>query len=282
MFSLPQVLCALLLPMALALVAGLRGRDLLDGSAGWAQRGLGGALLAALYLVAHAASVAAIGVALAPPVAGWNWLPWIAAGLVPVIAFAAPPGRVRWAVQIAAAAAGAWILLRPMAAIPLWQVAAWAAGCAAMVFASGTLAARGTPTAQLGSGALIGGLIAIGAFLTRSKDLALLAAIVPMTLIALWVVWRRAAAWPGGLVAVAHLLAWHLLLNATYSEMPWWLAAVFAAALPIGGLAARLGSTPGRRTALQLTATALVGLIAIGLAVFLATEPATDASAYGY
>lgn len=281
-FTIAQLLCALLLPAALALVIGLRARDLLDGPGDGVRRGLGGGLLAAIYVVAHAAAVAAIGVALAPPVAGWNWLPWVAAGLVPVLAFATPPGRVRWVVQGIAAAIGAWVLLRPMPAIPAWEVAAWAAGCAATVIATGTLATRGTATAQLGSGAILGGLLAVGALLTRSKDLALLAGIVPVTLVALWLVWRRSAAMPGVLVATGHLVAWHLVLNTAYSYMPWWLAPVFAAALPLGGLAARLGSTPGRRTALQLGATALVGIIALGLAAVLAAEPASDASAYGY
>lgn len=281
-FTIAQLLCALLLPAALALVIGLRARDLLDGSGGRMQRGLGGGLLAAIYVVAHAAAVAAIGVALAPPVAGWNWLPWVAAGLVPVLVFATPPGRWLWVVQGIAATVGAWVLLRPMPAIPAWEIGAWAAGCAAAVIATGTLATRGTATAQLGSGAILGGMLAIGALLTRSKDLALLAGIVPVALVALWLVWRRSAAMPGVLIATGHLAAWHLLLNTTYSYMPWWLAVVFATALPLGGLAARLGSTPSRRTALQLGTTALVGLLAIGLAVTLATEPASDASAYGY
>jgi len=124
------------------------------------------------------------------------------------------------------------------------------------------------------------GGIALGVLATGSKDLALLAGIIPLAIIggalAAWATDR--GPWLGGLLVTAIVTNWHLLLAASYSELPWWNASVFALALPTALVAGRLGSAPKRRALWQIgTAVVLIGL-ALGLAVTLGqpNQPASD------
>lgn len=286
MFTLAQMLCALLLPAGLTLLMVAFARDLATSPRCCFQRGLGGALLASLYLVGHAATALAVDACLIPPHLGWHWLTWAAAALAVVALTATPPGRLRWALQAALAAAGTVLILLPLPALPTWQVAAWAAAGAASVTITGLTAVRGSTTAQLGAGTIAATAVAAAALLTHSKDLALLAAILPPILIATWLMWRQLPAWGGGTLALAQLLTWHLTLASTYSEMPWWLAPAFASLLPLGALAGRLGRTPGRATAWQLATTALLAGVLLAATFAIMNRPADEsgggASAYGY
>ena len=286
MFTLAQILCSLLLPAGLTLLVAAYARDLATSSRCCLLRGLGGALLASLYLIGHAATAVAVDARLIPPHLGWHWLPWAAAALAVVALAATPPGWLRWLLQAALAAAGTVLILLPLPALPAWQVAAWAAAAAASVTITGLTAVRGSTTAQLGAGTIAATAVAIAALLTRSKDLALLAAILPTILIATWLVWRQLPTWGGGTLALAQLLAWHLTLASTYSEMPWWLTPAFAALLPLGALAARLGRTPGRATVWQLATTALLAGLLLATTYALMSQPAdqsgSGASDYGY
>ena len=286
MYTLPQILCALLLPAGLTMLVAIFARDLATAPRCCFQRGLGGALLASLYLVGHSATARAVDACLIPPHLGWHWLPWAAAALAVVALTTTPPGRLRWVLQAALAAAGAVLILQPLPILSSWQIAAWAAACATSVVITGLTATRGSTTSQLGAGAIAATAVAIAALLTHSKDLALLAGILPPILIATWLAWRRLPAWGGGTLALAQLLAWHLTLASTYSEMPWWLAPAFAAILPLGALAGRLGRSPRQETVWQLGATALLSGVLLAATFVVMNQPADEsaggASAYGY
>jgi hypothetical protein len=286
MFTLAQILCALLLPAGLTLLVAAFARDLATGTRCCLQRGLGGALLASLYGIGHAATARAVDSCLIPPHLGWHWLTWAAAALAVVTLTATPPGRVRWILHAALAGAGAVLILMPLPALPGWQIALWALACAGSVLGTGLTAERSSVTAQLGAGTIAAIAVAAGALLTHSKDLSLLAGILPPILIATWLVWRQLPTWGGGSIALAQLLAWHLTLASTYSEMPWWLAPAYAALLPAGALAGRLGRTPTRATLWQLGITAAAAIVVLGATFLLMNQPANEspggASAYGY
>ena len=290
MFTLAQILCALVLPAALAALLAVITRDLARGSGRLAQ-GLGGVLLAAVVVVAHAATASATDACLILPHLGWHWLPWAAALLIPLYLWATPPGWWRWALHAAATLAGAALLLHPLSAslsLPLAIVWALAATVTASAGTWTTLRAAGTPlSSHLATVIWLGGS-AIAITATGSKDLGLLAAIPTCAVIGSGLLARRDHPWAAGPAAASQIGAWFLLLGATYSDLPWWCAAILAVALPAGALAASFGATRGaspRQIALlRCGITAAVVILAVVLAATLGqpVAPASDGPDYHY
>ena len=272
MFTTAQLLCALLLPAFLAAVLTVMLRDLRILRDGQHALGLGGLVLAAVVVVAHAATASAVDACLIPPLLGWHWLPWAALALIPALRWAAPRTAVdlRWLLHAGLAAGGGVLLLLPMChGISPLGIAAWAAAITASSLATAWIL-EPHPASSLETHLAAGiasGAVALGALLCGSKDLALLAGILPLALFGSGVIHLvRRDSWLGGGLALGPLLAWHLAINATYSEMPWWTALLLALPLPLGALASRFGRGPQSRFWLRIGITAGVALIALALA----------------
>lgn len=246
-------------------------------------------MLVLTVAVAHAATAVAVDACLVPPLLGWHWLPWACIAVVPLTLFALPERLARtdwwrWLAVAVVATAGAWLLLRPMpfssSYTPLHLVA-WLIAAPLIAGAAGwsrSLATTG-PFVERAAALIATGAIAAGALATGSKDLALLAAIVPAAIgggaLVAWFLDR--GPWTGGTLVAALISGWHLLLATNYSEMPWWNAPLFVLALPAGALASRLGRTPRQAAVWQLGATAAVAGIALAVAATLG-QPAHAAS----
>ena len=126
MFTVPQLLCALLLSCGLAALLTCLARELRAPFDGDTRGGVGGLLLALTIVVAHAATAIAVDACLVPPLLGWHWLPWAALTLVPLLTLALPrrlsrpmhspvlADAWRWCAVALVAAGGAWLLLQPL------------------------------------------------------------------------------------------------------------------------------------------------------------------------
>ena len=89
-FTVAQLLCALLLPAALAALLTVVARDLRDAAVGCMRVGLGGLMLILTIAVAHVATAMAVDARLMPPLLGWHWLPWAALAVAPLMVIALP------------------------------------------------------------------------------------------------------------------------------------------------------------------------------------------------
>jgi hypothetical protein len=275
-FTNAQLLCALLLPAFLAAVLTAMLRDLRILRDGRQAPGLGGLVLAVVVVVAHAATASAVDACLIPPLLGWHWLPWAAFALVPALRWAAPrtPYDGRWLIFAGLAAGGGVLVLTPLChGLSVIGITAWSVAITLSALVTAwTLAENqaGSLETHLAAG-IASGAVALGALLCGSKDLALLAGIVPIALIGSGVVHLiRHDPWLGGGLALGPLLAWHLGINATYSEMPWWTALLLALPLPLGALASRIGHGSRSRFWWRITVTAGVALLALALAATVA------------
>ncbi len=277
MFTTVQLLCTFLLPLFLGVVLASVGRDLGTGRARW---GLAGALLALVVVVAHGAAAIGADAAIAPPMLGWHWLPWAALVLAGVLLFAAPraAGRGRplgvAALGLTAGAGAALILHCLFSYLGPGGILAWSAAVAAIAAAGAwtTVRYRGGPIGELFAAGIAAAGVAVGAGLTGSKDLALLALIIPLGIAGLGAMTLIRRTPVEGLgPAVAVLTSWHLAIAATFSEMPWWTALLFALPLPAGALAAGFA---GRRTGVvRCVVTLALVIVAVAVAALLA-QPA--------
>lgn len=309
-FTAAQLVCALLLPAVLAAVLTQVARDVRETSVGCARAGLGGLMMILTIVVAHAATAMAVDARLVPPLLGWHWLPWAAIAIVPLMIWALPRRIValgssypiipvdtgfqntwRWCAVGAGAAFGAWLVLRPLPFSELFTPVHMVAGitaAAVLAIVTGMVQSPGdrSPLLDRITATICSGGIAIGVIATGSKDLALLAGIVPMAIIGsgLASLAIDRSSWTGGLVVTAIVTGWHLLIAASYSELPLWIAPVFALALPAALAAGRLGSSPRRRGVWQLgTAVAIVGVaLVLVLAWGQPPAPASDGPDYHY
>lgn len=303
-FTVAQLLCALLLPAALAALLTQVARDLRESASGCTRAGLGGLMLILTIAVAHTATAMATDARLVPPLLGWHWLPWAALAVVPLMVLALPrrithatnPATIpadlwRWLAVAVVAASGAWLLLQPMPyseTFTVFHLAGGLSAAAGVTIAVGILPSpvRKTPFINRLTAVVCSGGIALGVMATGSKDLALLAGIVPLAILggtfAAWATDR--GPWLGGLLVTAIVTSWHLLLAASYSELPWWNAAVFALALPAALIAGRLGKSPNRSALGQIGTAVLVVAIALALAATLGQPdvPASDEPTYRY
>lgn len=287
MFTLAQILCALVLPAALAALLAVLSRDVARGSGRMVQ-GLGGVLLAVVVVVAHAATASATEACLIPPHLGWHWLPWAAALLIPLYLWSTPPGWWRWTLHAAVTAGGAVLLLHPLSSsLSLPLIAAWAVGATLAASAGAWTTLRLHTTAPWSSHlaaviALGGSAIALAA--TGSKDLALLAAIPTCAVIGSGLLARRDLAWAAGPAASAQLGAWYLMVGATYSDLPWWCALILALAVPAGALAASRCTSPKAAALVRCGVTAAVVILGIVLAATLGqpVAAASDGPEYHY
>ncbi len=295
MWTTAQLLCAIGLPMGLGLLLTIATSDL-RRTAG--RLGIGGLVLALVVLVAHAATAAAVDAPLLPPHSGWHWLPWAIAGLSPAM-LALPPGWWRWVVQIAVAAIGGAMLLHPVchSQQDLLASGAWIAAAVLSVVLTGILrtsavtagalvaksGSSGVPVrslVEMAAAAIACGFVAAGAGVSGSKDLALLALIMPLAIAGMaaarvssaWALGDQKTGdqktgdqWTGGSLASAHLIAWHVLLNGNYSEMPWFGALPLALALPAGMLASRCGRCERSAIIWRLGVTMLIASLGVGL-----------------
>ncbi len=315
MFTLAQLLCALLLPAgvaALFTIAARRWRP--DGepraqtpTCGCRGAGLGGLVLILAVIIGHVATALATEARLMPPLLGWHWLPWAGLAVIPLLIFALPErgepkASWRWLAVAVVAGAGAWLLLRPLSfstSFTLFHVLAWLVAVPLIVVGTGWMqASEATPElpfvelpfVEQAAAAIATGAIAIGALATGSKDLGLLAVIIPGAIIggafAAWVFSRcliDQVPWRGGTLVATMCGSWHLLLAANYSEMPWWNAPLFALALPSGLLAQRLavrrGCAPRSVMAWRLGITVLVAGAAVAMAATLGQPASSSASA---
>ena len=303
-FTAAQLLCALLLPAALAALLTVVARDLRDAAGGCMRVGLGGLMLILTIVVAHFATAMAMDARLVPPVLGWHWLPWAASAGVPLMVLALPrrltgaaaPSTLaagvisevwRWLIVALVAVAGAWLALRPMPfsdSFTLFHLAGGLTAAALVTIAGGILSspAHQAPFLDRITAVICSGGIAIGILATGSKDLALLASIIPAAIIGGSVMtWTSglgtSSPWTGGLLATAMVTSWHLLIAASYSELPWWCAPIFALALPAALTAARLGTSPKRRAWWQIGTALAVISVALALAATLG-QPSIPAS----
>ena len=290
MFTVPQLLCALLLSSGLAALLTCMARELRAPFGGTTRGGVGGLMLVVTVMVAHAATAVAVDACLVPPLLGWHWLPWAELAVVPLLLVAlprrlatlshtpSPTAEVwRWSAVALVAAGGAWLLLQPLPFSTAFTRAHLLGGALAAAVISVVAGLASVPT--LDSSPLLQRMtalissagIAAGILATGSKDLALLAGILPLAILggglAAWAVDR--GPWSGGVLVTAMISSWHLLLAASYSELPWWNAPVFALALPLGLAAGRIGRTPSRRAVWQLAVTSLIIIIALALATTL-------------
>ena len=305
-FTVAQLLCALLLPVALAALLTVVARDLRDAAVGCMRVGLGGLMLILTIAVAHVATAMAVDARVMPPLLGWHWLPWAALAVVPLMVLALPrrltgatapttlaAGVIsevwRWLLVAMVTAAGAWLVLRAMPfsdSFTLFHLAGGLTAAALVTIASGILSSPIHPSPLLDrvTAVICSGGIAIGILATGSKDLALLAGIIPAAIIGGSFNYRTSGPWTGGLLVTAMITSWHLLIAASYSELPWWNTPVFALALPAALAAARLGTTPKRRAWWQIGTALLVIAIALALAATLGqpTTQASDEPSYRY
>ena len=294
MFSLAQILCAIPLPLVLGLLLAFIARDLRDLPARFWQRGLGGLALVAVVVVAHAAVAATAEASLVWPRSGWHWAWWGALALLPAYALAAPAAGLgrrgsawRWTVHGLLAAGGVVLLLLPMVQtgrfLPLleraggsaarWgELAGWAAAAAVLTIGGGwaVTSRRAGPLIEHIAAGLAAALMAVGIGLSGTKDIALLAGIVPLAIAgsALLHLRRSANSWDGGQLATIQLGFWYLVAALDYADLRWWGALPLALALPAGALAARVGRTPRSAAIWRLVTTVVVGLL--GVAAILA------------
>jgi hypothetical protein len=301
MFTVPQLLCALLLSSGLAALLTCMGRELRAPFGGTAHGGVGGLMLVVTVMVAHAATAVAVDAGLVPPLLGWHWLPWAGLAVVPLLLVALPrrlatPSKTpaataeiwRWSAVALVAAGGAWLILQPLPFSSAFTRAHLLGGALAAAVISVVAGFASVPTLdsspllQRMSALISSAGIAAGILATGSKDLALFAGILPLAILggglAAWAVER--GPWSGGVLVTAMISSWNLLLAASYSELPWWIAPIFALALPLGLAAGQLGTTPRRRAAWQLGTTTLVIVIALALATTLG-QPAAFNGIYG-
>ena len=320
MFTLAQLLCALLLPAvvaALFTIAARRWRPegdhrSLTPTCGGRRAGLGGLVLILAVIVGHVATALTTEARLMPPLLGWHWLPWAGLAVIPLLIFALPERGERktswrWLALAAVAGAGAWLLLRPLSfstSFTLFHLIGWLVAVPLIVVGTAWMqASKATPerpSVQLplvelpfveqAAAVIATGAIAIGALATGSKDLGLLAVIIPGAIVggalAAWGFSRRLidqVPWRGGTLVATVCGTWHLLLASNYSEMPWWNAPLFALALPSGLLAQRLavrrGCAPRSVMAWRLGITVLVAGGALALAATLGQPASSSGSA---
>lgn len=282
MFTLAQLVCCLLVPGFLALALGVlaRNRD------GIRPAGLGGGVLVFAALVGHLTAALTAGDALWPPRDGWHWAIPACFAVAMLTAFRPldpvqgwKPPVIPLILHVLVAGLGAWLLLRPVAHLKAWEIAAWSLGFALFSAGSVTVVTFGLrDTRRLGWLALAGAAagIAAGVVAGGSKDLGLFAG----TLAAATTALALAGAPNIGAGAAAIPLGWFILLGLHYASLHPASAAILALA-PTALILSRIPAVIRHpRLAGAVRVVAPLAVAGLGIAVGMLLAPQYDSTGY--